>query len=62
MRKLRPREEHAGQTYSLVAAGFVNLEEKSAQHRLRDIIKNHPQFCDPTCQWRITNCAELQGV
>src|SRR5438552_2610655 len=42
IRKLRPREEHAGQKPTgLVAAGFLNPEEKSAQHTLRHIPKNN---------------------
>src|SRR5437762_2545002 len=45
MRVLRPREEHAGQKPTgLVAAGFLNPEEKSAQHTLRHIPKNNPRF------------------
>jgi len=41
---LRPREEHAGQKPTgLVAAGFLNPEEKSAQHTLRHIPKNMSQ-------------------
>src|SRR5439155_27278307 len=42
MRVLRPREEHAGQKPTgLVAAGFLNPKEKSAQHTLRHIPKNN---------------------